>query len=46
MDRNVMLRVKVSRKLYHEVVQKTREMGYTSKSEFIRDSIRKVISGD
>lgn len=39
-----MLRVKVSKKLFQEVADKTKELGYTSKSEFIRDAVRRMIS--
>jgi len=44
MEKNIMLRVKVSKKLYHEVATKTKELGYTSKSEFVRDCMRRMIS--
>jgi metal-responsive CopG/Arc/MetJ family transcriptional regulator len=46
MERTIMLRVKVSKKLYMDVVEKTKDLGYTSKSEFIRDCIRQKISGE
>jgi metal-responsive CopG/Arc/MetJ family transcriptional regulator len=44
MEKTIMLRVKVSKKLYQDVAEKTKSMGYTSKSEFIRDCMRRMIS--